>query len=57
MLTNRSNSMSDPKPVLDNTSKQLNDHDPAFHRARGASPEEAERLAEAARRRDKEGKK
>lgn len=46
-------SNNDPKkPVLDNMSRQLNDHDPAFHRARGATPEEAERLAAAARKRD-----
>ncbi len=43
------------KPILDNKSRQLNDHDPAYHRSRGASPEEAERLAEQARQRDPVG--
>ena len=43
------------KAGLDNKANQLNDHHPAFHLARGASPEEAERLAAAARKRDAAG--
>ena len=40
------------KPDVDNHGNQLNDHQPAYHRARGATPEEAERLASDARKRD-----
>lgn len=36
----------------DNRAGQLDDHNPKYHRDRGASPEEAERLAAAARKRD-----
>ena len=43
------------KPVQDNKSRQLNDHDPAYHRSRGTLPEAAERLAEQARQRSAEG--
>lgn len=45
--------MTDQKnPNVDNHGNQLNDHHPAYHRARGATPQEAERLAADARKRD-----
>ena len=37
--------LDNPKQGLDNHANQLNPTHPAYHRARGASPEEAERLA------------
>ncbi|WP_437310930.1 hypothetical protein [Sorangium sp. So ce388] len=37
------------KHELDNHANQLNDQHPDYHRSRGASPEEAQRLASQAR--------